>query len=402
MATVKVILRIDKKNKQGECPLFLRVTKFRRKQMVSLKIYLKEKEWNKTLCQVKKSHPNSVRLNAFISKKKANAEAEIVTAETKNQTVDSKSLMSKIKGGDRTDFFIFAQRHLDTLKYGKQIGSYRKAKSVIEKLKAYYKSEILFIDEVSYTFLKDYNDYLRDTLKNNSTTVHSNFKVIHTILNEAVSEGLLSRDNHPFVKFKIKAGTTTRAYLIDEEIKAIATLDLESKPKMKIPRDMFIFACYAGGVRISDLLQLRWRDIYEGRMNIQTKKTGSLQVVKLTEKANMILESYKNTTTKETDFVFPYISSEKEIDTPDKLHDMISKKTALVNKYLKEIAEKAEISKHVSFHVSRHTFATSALRKGVRIEYVSKLMGHSNIKETQIYAKVINEELDKAMDVFND
>ena len=60
-----------------------------------------------------------------------------------------------------------------------------------------------------------------------------------------------------------------------------------------------------------------------------------------------------------------------------------------------------EIQKHIHFHTSRHTFATRALRKGMRIEYVSKLLGHANIKTTQIYAKIVNEELDKAMEIFN-
>ena len=68
---------------------------------------------------------------------------------------------------------------------------------------------------------------------------------------------------------------------------------------------------------------------------------------------------------------------------------------------LKRIAKKAGIKKNLSFHTSRHTFATWALRKGIRIEYVSKLLGHASIKETQIYAKIVNEELDKAMEVFN-
>ena len=74
----------------------------------------------------------------------------------------------------------------------------------------------------------------------------------------------------------------------------------------------------------------------------------------------------------------------------------------MINKNLKSIATKAKISKKITFHVARHTFATIALKKGIRIEYVSKLLGHANLKETQIYAKIINEELDKAMDVFND
>ncbi len=80
----------------------------------------------------------------------------------------------------------------------------------------------------------------------------------------------------------------------------------------------------------------------------------------------------------------------------------ISGATAYINKNLKTIAEGIELGKHVSFHISRHTFATRALRKGISIDKVSKLMGHSAIRETQVYAKIVNEELDKAMEVFND
>ena len=71
-------------------------------------------------------------------------------------------------------------------------------------------------------------------------------------------------------------------------------------------------------------------------------------------------------------------------------------------KNLKIISKLAEIDKNISFHLSRHTFATRALTKGISIDKVSKLLGHSSIKETQIYAKIINTELDKAMDVFNE
>lgn len=81
--------------------------------------------------------------------------------------------------------------------------------------------------------------------------------------------------------------------------------------------------------------------------------------------------------------------------------EQFSAANAYVNKDLSKIAKMAEIEKHIHFHTSRHTFATRALRKGMRIEYVSKLLGHANIKTTQIYAKIVNEELDKAMEIFN-
>ena len=87
---------------------------------------------------------------------------------------------------------------------------------------------------------------------------------------------------------------------------------------------------------------------------------------------------------------------------PRELDNAISSASAYINKNLKIIAKKAGIEKPLSFHISRHTWATRALRKGISIDKVSKIMGHAQIRETKIYAKIVSEELDKAMDVFND
>jgi len=87
-----------------------------------------------------------------------------------------------------------------------------------------------------------------------------------------------------------------------------------------------------------------------------------------------------------------------DYSNPTDLHTAISSYTAFANKDMYRLTELCKFTKKIHFHTSRHTFATRALRKGMRIEYVSKLMTHTNIKTTQIYAKIVNEELDKAMD----
>ncbi|MBK9793146.1 MAG: tyrosine-type recombinase/integrase [Sphingobacteriales bacterium] len=91
-----------------------------------------------------------------------------------------------------------------------------------------------------------------------------------------------------------------------------------------------------------------------------------------------------------------------KLDDPQAVDVAISRATAHINNNLKIIKNAAGIGKHISFHISRHTWATRALQKGMSIDKVSKLMGHAAIRETQIYAKIVNTELDKAMDVFND
>jgi integrase/recombinase XerD len=101
-------------------------------------------------------------------------------------------------------------------------------------------------------------------------------------------------------------------------------------------------------------------------------------------------------------FVFDMLPENVYEEGAKALDLALTSATAYINKNLKKIATKAKIEKNVSFHTSRHTWATRALRKGVTIDKVSKLMGHSAIKETQVYAKIVNSELDKAMDAFND
>ncbi len=402
MASTKLILLTDKKNKKGESPLYLRIIKHRKKHILSLGIKLQEKDWDEVSCKVKKSHKNSARLNAFIAQKLADAQGLIVEAETKTKTISSQRLKEKVIGITPTNFFTYSEKYTNALLTGQQIATYKRAKAVIEKLKKFTDGKPLYLEDITHTFLQEYEDCCIKEWGNRTNTIHGNLRIIRKILNDAIRDDLMSRDDNPFLKMTLKTESTQRNYLLEEELKTIEELDLSKTPGYKLTRDMFIFACYSGGIRISDLLVLRWKDISDGRLLIRMKKTGGTQMVKLPQKALDILDLYHTDQSFQESFVFPYVTSDKDIDTPLKLHNFVGKKTALCNKNLKEIADLAKIPKKITFHVSRHSFATIALRKGMRIEYVSKLLGHSDLKETQIYAKVINEELDKAMDVFND
>ena len=171
---------------------------------------------------------------------------------------------------------------------------------------------------------------------------------------------------------------------------------------MNLLRWMFIFASYVGGVRISDVLKLRLSQ-YDGvHIHLTIHKTKNQLSIKIPNKAKEIIEMYISKDSKPSDFIFPCLPAEIDLNSPEELHTAISRCSAYINKNLKFIAEKAGIDKKLSFHISRHTWATRALRKGISIDKVSKLMGHAQLRETQIYAKIVNEELDKAMDVFND
>jgi integrase len=167
-------------------------------------------------------------------------------------------------------------------------------------------------------------------------------------------------------------------------------------------RDMYVFSAYAGGIRVSDLLLLRWKNFDGERQHFKVLKTGKELHIKLPEKALEILKKYQTAESKPDSLIFSILRSNIDFDNPKQVTGAISSATAQINERLKIIANKAEVEKKISFHTARHTFATRALRKGIRIEYVSKLLGHATIKETQVYAKIVDEELDNAMDVFNE
>jgi integrase len=165
---------------------------------------------------------------------------------------------------------------------------------------------------------------------------------------------------------------------------------------------MFIFASYAGGLRVSDMLQLQWKHFNGEHIDFTIKKTGNQLSIKVPNKALAIIEKYIPTNENPNSFIFPMLPEGVLNLSATEIDNAISSATAYINKNLKLITKAAKIEKNISFHTSRHTWATRALRKGVSIDKVSKLMGHSAIKETQVYAKIVNSELDKAMDVFND
>jgi len=401
MASIKVILRIQKKNSRGESPLYLRIISQRKASFMSLKIYILEKDWDAAVGKVKKSHSNSARLNAVIAKKISDAQVEIAVLESKDRYLSSKSLKEKMIGNKPLDIFEYSKPYLEKLKKKEQIGSYIRAKSILEKLSKYCDSKPLYINEIDHNFLETYEEHLKSEYENSVNTIHSNMRVIRTILNLAINDGLISRDDYPFNKYKLKLEQTKRDYLLQDELESIEALDLSGKKIHDDCRNIFVFACYTGGMRISDILLLRWENIKDGRVLINTRKTGTLQQVKLTDKANGILEIYVPKEGGDSIFVFPFVKGEADVSTPEKLHKTISRQTARINKHLKTIVEKTSIGKKVSFHVSRHTFATLALRKGMRIEYVSKLLGHTDIQETQVYAKIVDKELDEAMEVFD-
>ena len=282
-----------------------------------------------------------------------------------------------------------------------KIRSYYKNLTTINKLKGYKSSGTLTFHDITPEFLIKYEQYLITQHGNKTNTIHKDMKFIRKLFNDAIRQDIIEYQNNPFRKYKFKLEKTNRDYLTEEELLKIETLKTNPGSRLELHRDMFVFAAYAGGIRVSDVLKLQWENYDGTHLHITIKKTGVQVSIKVPNKALAILKKYLNCQSKKEAFIFPMLPECTNLADPQQLDLAISRGTAYINKNLKIIAKCAGIEKNLSFHISRHTFAVMALKKGISIDKVSKLMAHSNIRETQIYAKVVNEELDKAMDAFN-
>ncbi len=199
----------------------------------------------------------------------------------------------------------------------------------------------------------------------------------------------------------MKTSKTDINFLTEEELVQIENVNTTSGTKLELHKDMFVFASYTAGIRISDLLQLQWKNFSGTHIEFKIKKTSNQHSIKIPDIALALIEKHKPEKVKKSDFLFPALPNNLDLNDPIAVHNAISSATAYINKNLKILSGKASIDKKISFHVSRHTWATMALRKGMGLEKVSKLLGHAEIRETMIYAKIVNSDLDKAMDLFN-
>ena len=402
MATVSIVYRKDKLNKKGEAPVHFRIIKDRKISYIASTIMLPVDHWDFKANKVKPKHPGSARLNSYLANKFSEIQDQVFHNETIKKSATSRQLRDQAFGKKPADFFSFAKKALEESKKSNKIATYDKNCSIILKLKNYCKGRSIAFQDINLDFLTKYEEYLRNQLGNSVNTVTNNYKYLRKLFNDAYRQDLVEHSTNPFLKYKMKHEKTERSFLSEDELKKIEDFKAVPGSRMELHRDMFVFAAYAGGIRVSDLLQMRWTQFDGSNINFKIMKTSAQLSVKVPNKGLEIIEKYRAQSQNKNGFIFPMLEENLNLNNPREVDSAISSATAYINKNLKIMAAKIGLEKKLSFHISRHTWATRALRKGISIDKVSKLMGHAAIRETQIYAKIVSSELDKAMDVFND
>ena len=265
-------------------------------------------------------------------------------------------------------------------------GTLERYKTSLSHTKAFlrHKFNVSDIDirNIDNEFISDYDFYLRSEHKCANNTAIKYIKNFKKIIRICIANGWLDKD--PFVKYRPKLKEVERAFLSEVELQVIANKEFVSARVTQV-RDIFLFSCYTG-LAYADVKKLSSNNISIGIdgekwIFINRTKTDTPSPIPLLPDAQDILDKYKNhPQCLNQGRLLPVSSNQK------------------MNSYLKEIADICEINKELTFHIARHTFATTiTLNNDVPIESVSKMLGHKNLKTTQHYAKLLNKKIGRDM-----
>jgi site-specific recombinase XerD len=403
MATLKLVLRKDKKKQNGQMPICLRITKNRKSNYIFLGYSINPKSWDNKSSKVKPSHPNSARLNSFLFHKLTEATDIALELETRNVYMSISKLKRSILGKGQESFIDYFQLYLKTTKEKNLISTYKKGKSILDKILTYQKGKALYFRDIDASWLKKYDHYLKTEMNNSINTVHSNLKVVRKLFNDAIKEGVIAKDLYPFNNYKLEwSKKQVKEYLEESEIVSLLELKLERGSKMDTYRNMFVFSCYSGGLRVSDLLLLKWHMFDGNFLNFTCFKTGENLSIKVPTQGREILNIYHqgDYKGKSNEYVFPFLT-DSQLDTPSKTHNAFSRQTALYNKNLKILAKMAGLKDtKISSHWARRSFTCLALSKGMNLDVVSKILGHDGQTTTlDSYAQYTDKHLHDAMDI---
>lgn len=390
---VQFITRTNKA-KDGLLPIYARVTVDGRRVEISLKRWIKPCDWNSSKGMAKGSREEIKSLNHYLDEVRARIMECYQEMQVQKRLITADAIKSMFLGTDQKDFTLCKlvdyhnQTMRDTLAWGTMKNYFTTQKYIHRFLKERFGTTDMFLSELSYKFITDFEFYLRNykpkdhqkPLGNNGVMKHlERFRKMVTM---AVKMEWVSRD--PFDKYQLKFHRVDRDFLNDEELEAVENKDFKFV-RLQWVRDLFVFSCYTGLAYI-DAMNLTPSNItigIDGEYWLSTcrQKTDQPVRVPILPKAWEIIEKYKtHPRAVQRGAIFPMISNQK------------------LNSYLKEIADLCGIEKNLTFHLARHTFATTVtLCNGVPLETVSKMLGHSKITTTQVYAKVVEKKVSEDM-----
>ena len=400
MASLKVLLRKNKQKSDQTCPLALRITHNRKTRYIFLGQYVLEKHWNEDTQRVKKSHPNSARLNNLILKKLSEANDTILELESKDNPVSVKQIKNKVTNSNADiSFFDLGEKRIKEYEEKGTFSVSRADQSILNNIEAFNGGKNLSFSDITVSFLDRFKTYCVTKLNHKKRTATNQLMLIRTLYNRAISEGIIDEKNYPFGgdNISIKLNSGNKIGLTEEEIRMIEEMEFKQGTSIWHTKNIWLFSFYFAGVRVSDVLSLKWSDIKNERLYYEMSKNDKPVSLKIPVKALAIIELYIKDKNSAEDYIFPYLKEANQ-DDPEDIFRKSRNASRLLNKWLKRIAEQAGIDKNLSNHISRHSFGNIAGEK-IHPLMLQKLYRHTDLKTTINYqANFINKEADDALD----
>lgn len=397
MKTKVSILFYAKKAKtaaNGLVPIYTRITINGKRIELSTNRFVEISKWSTEAGKMKGTSEEARSINNHLDLLKSqirDAEMELIH---KKIPVTTETIKSKLLGLDERARMLVPifQDHNNKIKelVGKEYASgtleryTTSLKHTIEFMQWKYNVSDIDITKIDHAFIADYEFWLRSVRNCANNTAVKYIKNFNKIIKICLANDWL--DKNPFANYKSKVKEVERVYLTEDEIQSIIEKDFKTE-RLSLVRDIFLFSCFTGlaYIDVKNLTKSHISFGIDGEKWIFThrQKTESASKIPILPVTQMIIDKYEN---------HPQSSNQ------EKLLPILSNQK--MNEYLKEIAGVCEIEKELTFHIARHTFATTiTLTNGVPIESVSKMLGHKNLRTTQHYAKVLDRKVSEDMKI---
>lgn len=380
--------------KNDQASLYARITVNGKRATISLKRKVLVPDWDVHKNRARGTNQKSRILNSYLDETYNHLFKCYRDLMNEHKLITAQAVKARYFGNDEnnrsiTDIINYHNEDMvNKLKWGTQKNYYTTQSYISKFLSKFYKTTDLYLRELDYHFIIKFEKYLRDYVPEDhqkpmgNNTVMKHIERFRKMINLSLKLGWIERD--PFINFKAKFIKNERGFLSLEELQEIENKQFTIH-RLELVKDLFVFSCYTS-LSYIDVIHLTADNIcigIDGELWIYYKREKTTKPIRipLLPKALQIIEKYKsNRKSISQGSIFPKISNQK------------------LNSYLKEIADICGIKKNLTFHIARHTFATTVtLSNGMPIETVSKLLGHSRISTTQIYAKVIERKVSDDM-----
>ena len=395
--SVLFFVKRTKTNVDGLLPIFIRVTVNGERIEFSTKRFTTSEKWSVEGKRMKGTSAESKATNSYLDTLKAKVYDYQQQLIREDEVVNAENMRNKIMGVEKRTHMIVGifQNHNNEIRalIGKDYAAatlvrYETSlKHTVDFMKWKYRISDIDIKKIDHEFITSYEFYLKSVCNCCQNTASKYIKNFGKIIRICLANGWL--DKNPFINYKGKEVEVERAFLSMEEIETMLNKEFVSD-RLNLVKDIFLFSCFTG-LAYADVKKLSRKNIGFGVdgerwIFINRTKTDTRSNIPILPIAAFILDKYED---------------HPQVVNQEKLLPILSNQK--MNAYLKEIADVCGITKELTYHIARHTFATTVtLSNGVPIESVSKMLGHKNLKTTQHYAKILDLKVSIDMRILKD